>query len=218
LGWIAEQPPRITAITARIASGRQVIVIPLPSIVARTPDGRASTSHSVVGPPESAIGYRLSVYDGVTMAAASSFDIDHVVALKEAWDSGAWSWTSARRQGYANDLGDSRSLCAVSAASNRAKSEKDPAQWLPPPTSFRCTYATEWVVVKVRWRLSVDTLERAALTRNLPACPARTVAVAVRPAATSSTPPSPTPIARRTPAPTPTAAPTLAPGGACDPN
>ena len=69
-----------------------------------------------------------SVYDGATTSNASSFDIDHVVALKEAWDSGAWAWTSARRQAYANDLGDSRSLRAVSASSNRSKSDRDPAQ------------------------------------------------------------------------------------------
>ena len=147
-----------------------------------------------------------SVYDGATTSNASSFDIDHVVALKEAWDSGAWAWTSARRQAYANDLGDSRSLRAVSAASNRSKSDRDPAQWLPSLTSFRCTYATEWVVVKVRWRLNVDTLERAALKRILTACPTRTVTVAVLPAAASS------------PLPAPTPAPAPAPGGACDPN
>jgi len=147
-----------------------------------------------------------SAYDGLTTTSPSSFDIDHVVPLKEAWDSGAWAWTSARRQGYANDLGDSRSLRAVSAASNRAKGDKDPAQWLPPLTSFRCTYATEWVVVKVRWRLSVDALERAALKRILVVCPVRAVTVAVLPAAASSTSPSPTP------------APTPAAGGACDPN
>jgi hypothetical protein len=122
-----------------------------------------------------------SVYDGVTTTRASSFDIDHVVALKEAWDSGAWAWTPARRRGYANDLGNSRSLRAVSAASNREKSDKDPAQWLPPLTSFRCTYATDWVVIKVRWRLSVDTRERAALKRILAACPARAASVSVLP-------------------------------------
>ena len=147
-----------------------------------------------------------SVYDGATTSNASSFDIDHVVALKEAWDSGAWAWTSARRQAYANDLGDSRSLRAVSASSNRSKCDRDPAQWLPPLTSFRCTYATEWVVVKVRWRLNADALERAALKRVLTACPAWTVTVAVLPAATSS------------PAPAPAPAPVPAPGGACDPN
>ena len=122
-----------------------------------------------------------SVYDGVTTTSASSLDVDHVVALKEAWDSGAWAWTPARRQGYANDLGNSRSLRAVSAASNRAKGDQDPAHWLPPLTSFRCAYATDLVVIKVRWRLTVDTLERAALKRLLTACPARVVSVNVLP-------------------------------------
>ena len=160
-----------------------------------------------------------SAYDGVTTTTASRFDIDHVVALKEAWDSGAWDWTSARRKSYANDLGDWRSLRAVSAASNRSKSEKDPAQWLPPLASFRCTYVTEWVVVKVRWRLRVDALERAALKRLLTACPARTVTVAIIPTAISTFPPSPTPTPiTATPGPTPTATPSPAPGGACDPN
>jgi hypothetical protein len=150
-----------------------------------------------------------SAYDGVTTTAASSFDIDHVVALKEAWDSGAWAWTSSRRRSFANDLGDSRSLRAVSAASNRAKSDKDPAQWLPPLASFRCTYAAEWVVVKVRWRLSVDTLERAALKRILAACPARTLIVAVLPAPALPPAVSPAPSSSPTPAPI---------GGGCDPN
>jgi hypothetical protein len=106
----------------------------------------------------------------------------------------------------------------VSAASNRAKGDKDPAQWLPPLASFRCTYATEWVAVKLRWHLSVDTLERAALRRVLAACPARTVSVSVLPSGTSSTPAPPAPVPAPTPVPTPkpTAAP--APGGACDPN
>jgi hypothetical protein len=138
-----------------------------------------------VGPGCSVAGSWRSAYDGLTTTSASSFDIDHVVALKEAWDSGAWAWTSARREAYANDLGDSRSLRAVSAASNRAKSDKDPAQWLPPLAGFRCTYATEWVVIKVRWRLSVDALERAALKRILQACPGSTVTVAEVPAPTA---------------------------------
>lgn len=167
-----------------------------------------------IGAGCSVAGSWRSAYDAVTTTSASSFDIDHVVALKEAWDSGAWAWTSARRQAYANDLGDSRALRAVSAASNRAKSDRDPAQWLPSLTSFRCTYATEWVVVKVRWRLSVDTLERAALRRILSACPARTVSVAVLPAATGSPTPTPAPI----PTPSPTTPPTPALGGSCDPN
>jgi hypothetical protein len=145
-----------------------------------------------LGPGCSVSGSWRSAYDGVTTTSASSFDIDHVVALKEAWDSGAWAWTSARREAYANDLSDSRSLRAVSAASNRAKSDKDPAQWLPPLASFRCTYATEWVVIKVRWRLSVDALERTALKHILEGCPAPTVTVAQVPPAATSPLPAPT--------------------------
>ncbi len=166
-----------------------------------------SRTTAKIGASCSVTGSWRSAYDGVTTTTASRFDIDHVVALKEAWDSGAWDWTSARRKSFANDLGDSRSLRAVSAASNRSKSDKDPAQWLPPLTTFRCTYAREWVVVKVRWTLRVDTLERAALKRILTACPAVTAAVAVIPAATSASP-----------TPTTTATPTPTPGGACDPN
>ncbi len=166
-----------------------------------------SRTTAKIGASCSVAGSWRSAYDGVTTTTASRFDIDHVLALKEAWDSGAWDWTSARRKSFANDLGDSRSLRAVSAASNRSKSDKDPAQWLPPLTTFRCTYAREWVVVKVRWTLSVDTLERAALKRILMACPAVTATVAVIPAATLASP-----------MPTTTATPIPTSGGACDPN
>ena len=128
------------------------------------------------------VGTWRSAYDGVTTTRATTFDIDHLIALKEAWDSGAWSWTSARREAYANDLGDSRTLRAVSAPSNRAKGDRDPAQWLPPLVSFRCTYVTEWIVVKVRWSLKVDAAERSALRRILAGCPVRPVKVVVLPA------------------------------------
>lgn len=134
-----------------------------------------------VGSSCSVRGSWRSAYDGVTTTRASSLDIDHLVPLKEAWDSGAWSWTSARRQGYANDLGDARTLRAVSAALNRSKGDRDPGEWLPPLVTFRCTYATEWVAVKLRWHLSVDTIERTALRRILAACPVSVVRVNILP-------------------------------------
>jgi hypothetical protein len=173
-----------------------------------------------VGGTCSVAGSWRSAYDGALTTAPSGFDIDHVVALKEAWDSGAWDWTPARRKSFANDLGDWRSLRAVTAASNRSKSDKDPGQWLPPLRSFHCTYATEWVVVKVRWTLQVDARERAALERILAGCPTRTVTVAVLP---MPPPPGPTPTpAAPTPVPSPIVSPTPTPtptsGGACDPN
>lgn len=112
-----------------------------------------------------------SPYDGVTTTSARSFDIDHEVPLKEAWDSGAWRWTPQRRTAYANDLGYVNALIAVSASSNRSKGDQDPAEWMPPNTADTCRYTKAWVGVKYRWRLSVDSVEKAAIARTLHACP-----------------------------------------------
>lgn len=60
-----------------------------------------------------------SPYDDRYITGPSGLDIDHLVPLAEAWDSGASAWSPAERQAYANDLGDERALIAVSAASNR---------------------------------------------------------------------------------------------------
>jgi hypothetical protein len=104
-----------------------------------------------------------SAFDGVTTTDASSFDIDHFVPLKEAWDSGAHGWDSGTRQRFANDLEYAGSLIAVSASSNRSKSASDPAEWLPPNRSYRCVYLVNWVEVKLRWNLSADPGEIAAI-------------------------------------------------------
>lgn len=114
-------------------------------------------------------GRWVSAYDGVRTANPSTFDVDHTVALAEAWGSGAWRWNEATRQRFANDLGYAGSLIAVSASSNRSKSDRDPAEWLP--DSGVCAYAKRWVAVKYRWRLSVDATERTALERILRGCP-----------------------------------------------
>ena len=113
-------------------------------------------------------GTWLSVYDGVEVSNPRSLDIDHMVPLKEAWLSGAWRWTPATRSAFANDLGYTMSLLAVTASTNRSKSDRDPAQWLP--TANRCAYAKGWVGVKYRWRLSVDAAEKSALQRVLRGC------------------------------------------------
>ena len=109
-------------------------------------------------------GQWYSVYDGdVEQGTGSGFDVDHLVPLAEAWDSGARSWDADTRRRYANDLGYEHSLVAVSASSNRQKGASDPAEWLPPDTSVRCWYAEAWITVKTRWGLSVDTAELHAL-------------------------------------------------------
>ena len=112
-------------------------------------------------------GSWFSPYDGVATRTASSFDIDHMVPLKEAWDSGAWAWTSDQRQAYANDLTDPRTLIAVSASANRSKSDRDPAQWLPSRSGYVCTYLANWISIKARWHLSMDRAENTAIASTL---------------------------------------------------
>ncbi|GGS94491.1 HNH endonuclease family protein [Streptomyces chromofuscus] len=110
-----------------------------------------------------------SPYDGATWYAASDLDIDHLVPLAEAWDSGADSWTTSRRQAFANDLTRPQ-LLAVTDDVNQSKGDQDPATWMPSRTTYRCTYARAWVQVKYYYGLSVDSAEKNALTNYLAAC------------------------------------------------
>ncbi|GAA4568977.1 HNH endonuclease family protein [Planotetraspora kaengkrachanensis] len=110
-----------------------------------------------------------SPYDGATWTAASDVDIDHMVPLAEAWQSGAWNWTTSRRQAFANDLSRPQ-LWAVTDNVNQSKGDQDPATWKPSLTSFRCTYARAWVQVKSTYGLSVDSAEKSALNSMLAAC------------------------------------------------
>lgn len=119
-----------------------------------------------------------SYYDDVYVDGARGLDIDHMVPLAESWDSGARDWDAARREAYANDLGEDVPLIAVTAKSNRSKSDQDPAEWMPTDADSACRYAYEWVSVKTRWSLSVDAAEAAALDAVITDCPAAVVTVA----------------------------------------
>ena len=115
-------------------------------------------------------GKWFSVYDRVTTTDSSSFDIDHMVPLKEAWDSGAWNWNEDQRKKFANDLDKSFFLIAVTASSNRSKGERDPAEWMPTSARYRCEYARIWVKIKRAWDLSVDPTENTFLKSTLARC------------------------------------------------
>ncbi|CAL9636470.1 hypothetical protein SUDANB120_06220 (plasmid) [Streptomyces sp. enrichment culture] len=104
-----------------------------------------------------------SYYDEREVTPAGALDIDHVVPLAEAWDSGASAWPAARREAYANDQGQPASLVAVTASSNRSKADQDPAEWLPPSPDALCRYGAEWTATKLRWGLAVDEAERDRL-------------------------------------------------------
>lgn len=116
-----------------------------------------------------------SYYDGVSWTDPSDVDIDHLVPLAEAWDSGAGDWFAAARESYANDLDDRRTLVGVTDNVNQTKSDQDPAEWLP--DLQQCRYVEEWVAVKHRWGLSVDTGERSALSSVASGCSDVTITV-----------------------------------------
>ena len=118
-----------------------------------------------------------SYYDGVSQTSASALDIDHVVPLAEAWDSGARSWSSSRRESYANDLGDSHTLVGVTASLNRSKGDQDVAEWLPPIND--CRYIKDWVTAKIRWGLDQDSAEKAALQDIAAGCANSSLTVTV---------------------------------------
>ncbi|MEU5934556.1 HNH endonuclease family protein [Micromonospora sp. NPDC047187] len=110
-----------------------------------------------------------SPYDGATWTAASDVDIDHVVPLAEAWRSGANSWTTSRRQSFANDLSRPQ-LIAVTDNVNQSKGDQDPSTWQPPLSSYRCTYSKMWITVKYNWSLTLQSSEKSALQSMLNNC------------------------------------------------
>jgi DNA uptake protein ComE-like DNA-binding protein len=109
-----------------------------------------------------------SVYDGeLHQGGPGEVDVDHVVALAEAWDSGAWSWDEPLRRRFANDPDN---LLVVTASSNRSKGDRDVGEWKPPRREAWCVTASIVVEVKHRYRLSVDPAEARALRTMLGTC------------------------------------------------
>lgn len=129
-----------------------------------------------------------SYYDGQAWTASSDVDVDHMVPLSEAWDSGARRWSAETRRRFANDLDDDRSLVAVTDNANQAKGDRDPAEWLPDQQV--CRYVVEWVAVKTRWSLTVDQAERDALLTAAGDCPDQLIDVSL--ATIEMSPASPT--------------------------
>ncbi|MFC4493073.1 HNH endonuclease family protein [Streptomyces ovatisporus] len=110
-----------------------------------------------------------SPYDGGSWTDPSDVDIDHMVPLAEAWTSGASEWTDDEREKLANDM-DIAQLVAVTDNVNQSKSDRDPAEWMPPETGYHCTYARMWIWVKDTYKLTADSAEKSALTEALGTC------------------------------------------------
>ncbi|KAA0917954.1 HNH endonuclease family protein [Dietzia sp. ANT_WB102] len=100
-------------------------------------------------------------------ATSSQVQIDHVVALSDAWQKGAQQLTEEQRRDFANDP---LNLLAVAGRANQQKGDGDTATWLPPRREFRCSYVSRQVLVKERYGLWVTQAERDAMDRVLAGC------------------------------------------------
>jgi hypothetical protein len=99
---------------------------------------------------------------------SEAVQIDHVVAVSDAWQKGAQAWDAGRRAAFYNDP---LNLLAVDGALNGQKGDGDAATWLPPAKGFRCTYVARQIAVKRGYDLWVTAAERDAMARVLSACP-----------------------------------------------
>jgi len=112
-------------------------------------------------------GYWFDPYTNQVFLDDDALDIDHIVPLKEAYLSGAFSWTREERKTFANDR---ENLIAVSLSANRQKGDKDPAEWMPPHTGFACPYLQAWVTLKTKYDLAMNQEEHAFIENALRAC------------------------------------------------
>lgn len=129
--------------------------------VARDADGCKVLSG--VLDPDPYTGTRIAFVRG-----RSKVDIDHLVALSDAWQKGAQQWSAGKRRAFAND---ELNLVAADSSTNRRKGDGDTATWLPPNKAYRCTYVAGQVAVKVKYGLWVTAAEKAAMTEVLSGCP-----------------------------------------------
>ena len=98
--------------------------------------------------------------------------IDHIVAVSDAWQKGAQQMSPANRYNFYNDP---LNLLAVDGPTNESKGDGDAATWLPPNKSFRCTYVSRQIAVKAKYKLWVTVAEKDAMSRVLSACPKQLV-------------------------------------------
>ena len=118
-------------------------------------------------------GKLIDPYSGITInfikgvKSSMEVQIDHVVALSNAWQTGAFKLTIEKRTQFANDPDN---LLAVQGRLNSQKGDGDAATWLPPLKSYRCTYVTKQIAVKAKYGLWVTAPEKAAMKSILTKC------------------------------------------------
>ena len=106
-------------------------------------------------------------FTGTYVDAPGDLDVDHLVPLKNAHDSGGWRWSPEKKSEYANYLENQDHLIAVTARANRSKGAKGPEDWRPPEQGYRCEYAVNWTEIKSRWVLMMTRKESRSVVEML---------------------------------------------------
>jgi hypothetical protein len=123
-------------------------------------------------------GTLIDRYSGETInfvrgdVSSMEVQIDHVVALSNSWQTGAFKLSIAQRTALANDP---LNLFAVKGRLNSQKGDGDAATWVPPMKSFRCAYVAQQIAVKAKYSLWVVAPEKAAMLAILAQCPTQEV-------------------------------------------
>ena len=159
-----------------------------------------------------ASGAWVGPYTGEQFTDPGRLDVDHMVPLGNAHQSGGWAWSPEQKRRYANDLSYDNHLIAVQASANRAKGSRSPAEWKPPDRGYWCQYAVDWIAIKNAWELTAVEPEAEALREMLGACAPSQALTVVRAGPTETAEPTPTQTSGK-PSPSPTPASTYA---SCD--
>ena len=109
-------------------------------------------------------------FTGTYFEDPGDVDVDHMVPLKNAHNSGGWDWSPAMKEEYANNLGDDDHLIAVQDNANQSKGARGPDEWMPPDETYWCQYATDWAEIKERWSLTMTEPEAGAVVEMLNTC------------------------------------------------
>lgn len=115
-------------------------------------------------------GLWVGPYCGFVSTDPNKIQIDHMVPLGEAHDSGAATWSKTKKADYYNTITDTQHLIATKGGCNGSKGAKDPAEWMPPNRTYWCKYLNDWVAIKKKWALTVDQAEVDALKVGFRVC------------------------------------------------
>lgn len=125
---------------------------------------RCTVSTGILNDPYTA----KKIYFKRGVSTSSAVQIDHVVAVSDAWQKGAQKLPFSKRYAFYNDP---LNLLAVDGPSNQRKSDSDAASWLPPNRKYWCSYVSRQIAVKYKYKLWVTSAEKSSMSRVLKTCP-----------------------------------------------